>query len=49
MPQNLTDDKSTSVQVMVIIITWAKVDQFQCRSMSSPSHNELMEHINAAL
>ena len=48
MPQDLTDDKSTLVQVMACIgavrqqaITWASVDPDRCRHMASLGPNEL--------
>ena len=47
---DLTDDKSTMVQVMVGAvrqqpITWANVDPDLCRYMVSLGHNELMSQI----
>ena len=49
MPLDLTDDKSTLVQVMAWCrqatkqqaITWANVDLDLCRHMVSLGHNEL--------
>ena len=46
MPQDLTDDKSTLVQVWLgavrqQAITWAIVDPDLCRHMASLGHNEL--------
>ena len=43
---DLTDDKSTLVQVMACVgrqegITWANVDPILCRYMVSPVHNDL--------
>ena len=42
MPLDLTDDKSTLVQV----ITWANVDPDLCRHMVSLGHNELITCIS---
>ena len=47
MPQVLTDDKSTLVQVMVgavrqQVIAWANVDSILCRLMMLLGHNELI-------
>ena len=39
MSLDLTDDKSTLVQVMAI--TWANVDPDLCRHMASLGHSEL--------
>ena len=46
IPKDLTDDKSTSVQVMDLAvrqqaITWANINQELCRHMASLGHNEL--------
>ena len=46
MPLNLTDDKSTLVQVMACAIrqqaiTWSNVDSILCRHMASLGYNEL--------
>ena len=47
MPQDLTDDKSTLVQVMACgavrqqAITWANIDRDLCRQMLSLGLNEL--------
>ena len=49
MPQDLSDDKSTLVQVMAFdavrqqAITWATFDPDLCRQMASLGPNELME------
>ena len=51
MPQDLTDDKSTLVQVMLgsvrqQAITWASVDPDFCCHIASLGHNELMSLVN---
>ena len=51
MPQDLTDDDSTLVQVMLgavsqQAITRATVDTVLCRHMVSLSHNDLTEDIS---